>query len=127
MLWLLQYVVYQIIQVNQTTPCFLNASAGADMWRNCGITTDYLQTVLLPWEWITGGYFSFFLVSIFVGITYIKYHKIVYPILVGVIFLPISFFVFPEQFLSFAILFAFIGGGLLVAYIFLRQTKEYNG
>ena len=127
MLWLLQYVVYQIIQVNQTTPCFFNTTAGADMWRNCGITTDYLQTVLLPWEWITGGYFSFFLVSIFVGITYIKYHKIVYPILVGVIFLPISFFVFPEQFLSFAILFAFIGGGLLVAYIFLRQTKEYNG
>jgi len=125
--WLIQFVALQIIQVNQTTPCFLNTTAGADMWRNCGITTDYLQTVLLPWEWITGGYFSFILVSIFVGITYIKYHKIVYPILVGVIFLPLSYFVFPEQFLSFAILFAFIGAGLLVAYIFLRQTKEYNG
>jgi len=127
MLAFIQLVFYQLINVNNTTVCFLNTTAGADMWRNCGITTDYLQTVLLPWEWITGGYFSFFLVSIFVGITYIKYHKIVYPILVGIIFLPLSYFVFPEQFLSFAILMAFIGGGFLVAYMFLRQTKEYSG
>lgn len=125
--FLLQTVMYQIINVNNTQPCFLNATAGVDMWRNCGITTDYLKTVLLPWEWISGGYFSFILVSVFVGITYIKYHKIVYPILVGLIFLPLSYFVFPEQFLAFAIIMAFVGAGFLVAYIFLRQTKEYNG
>jgi len=125
--FLFQLVAYQIININNTTPCFLNATAGIDLWRKCGITTDYLQTVLLPWEWISGGYFSFILVSIFVGITYIKYQKIVYPILVGLVFLPLSYFVFPEQFLSFAIISAFIGAGLLVAYIYLRQTKEYNG
>jgi len=68
-----------------------------------------------------------FLVSIFIGITYIKYHKIVYPIIIGVLFLPISYFVFPEQFLSFAIIMTIVGVGLLIGYIYIRQTKEYNG
>jgi len=122
---LLQTVLYQIIQVNNTVPCFLNQSAGAEMWKNCGITTDYLQTMLLPWEWITGGYFSMFLVSLFIGITYIKYHKIVYSMLIGILFLPISHFLFPDEFLSFAIIMTIVGIGLLIGYIYIKQTKEY--
>jgi len=120
-------VVYQIITVNQTQPCFLNATAGADMWRNCGITTDYLQTVLLPWEWITGGNFSLVLASIFIGITYIKYHKVIYPILIGVLFLPISYFVFPDKFISFAAIFVVAAVAFSVIAIIQRQTKEYSG
>lgn len=95
------------------------------MWKNCGITTDYLQAMLLPWEWITGGYFSLVIVSIFVLITYLKYQKIIYPILIGFMFLPISYFVFPDTFLSFSILMAFIGVGIFIWYAFVKQTKEY--
>lgn len=122
---LIQLVAFQIINVNQTDICFLNFSAGAEMWRNCGITTDYLQTALLPWEWITGGNFSLVLVSVFVTISYIKYHKVIYPILVGLLFIPVSFYVFPDQFLSFAIVAGGVGIGLLVAYVIYKQTKEY--
>lgn len=119
-------IAFQIIQVNETTPCFLNFTDTPNMWMNCGATEDYLQFVTLPWEWITGGNFSMVLASVFVLFSYIKYHKIVYPILVGSLFLPISFFLFPEVFLSWAFIMAF-GAGItvLVYYIMTRQTKEY--
>ena len=115
----------EVIIVNQTTPCFLNYTAGVEMWQNCGFDVDYIDAALSPWEWITGGNFSMVIVSIFVLFSYIKYHKIVYPIMIGVMFLPISFFVFPDTFLSFSILMTFIGIGILIWYIFIRQTKEY--
>jgi len=119
-------IAFQVIQVNETVPCFLNFTDTQNMWLNCGATDDYLSFVTLPWEWITGGNFSMVLASVFVLFSYIKYHKIVYPILVGTLFLPIAFFVFPEVFLSWAIIMAF-GGGItvLIFYIMTRQTKEY--
>lgn len=115
----------QIVNVTQTEPCFLNYSAGLNILRNCGASEDYIQFSLLGWEWITGGNFSLVLVSLFSLMTYIKYHKAVYPILIGVLFLPISYFVFPETFLSFAFIMAFMAVGLIIAYIYLKQTKEY--
>ena len=115
----------EVITVNQTTPCFLNYTAGVEMWQNCGYDVDFLDAALSPWEWITGGYFSLIFVGIFVMFTYIKYHKIVYPIIIGVMFLPFSFFLFPDTFLSFAFLMTFIGIGILIWYIYIRQTKEY--
>ena len=30
----------EVITVNQTEPCFLNYSAGVDMWKNCGFDED---------------------------------------------------------------------------------------
>lgn len=115
----------EVIIVNATEPCFLNYTAGVDMWRNCGYDVDYIDAALAPWEWITGGNFSLVIVSIFVLFSYIKYHKIVYPILIGIMFLPISFFVFPDTFLSFGIIMTFLGLGILVWYTFIKQTKEY--
>lgn len=115
----------EVITVNQTEPCFLNYTAGVQMWRNCGYSEDYISAALAPWEWITGGNFSLVIVSIFVLFSYIKYHKIVYPIMIGVMFLPISYFVFPAEFLSFAIILTFLGLGILVWYTFIKQTKEY--
>ena len=113
------------IPVNATTPCVLNYTAGPEIWENCGMGEDYLQTAILPWEYITGGNFSMVLASIFVLFTYIKYHKAIYPIMIGVIMLPISFFVFPESFLSWSILMAFLTIGILIWYVYIRQTKEY--
>ena len=117
----------QVVQVNQTTACFLNYSAGTDLWKNCGVDEDYLQAALLPWEWITGGNFSMIIVSLFVLISYIKYHKAIYPIIIGVMYLPIAFFVFPDTFLSFAFLMTGATFGILIWYIYIHQTKEYNG
>jgi len=115
----------ELIVVNQTTPCFLNYSAGVDMWQNCGYDVDYIDAALAPWEWITGGNFSLVIVSIFTLFSYIKYHKVVYPIIIGVMFLPISFFVFPDTFLSFSIIMTGVAFGILIWYIYVKQTKEY--
>lgn len=115
----------ELITVNSTTPCFLNYTAGTDMWRNCGYDDDYIDAALSPWEWITGGNFSLVIVSMLVLVSYIKYHKAVYPLIIGVMFLPISFFVFPSTFISFSIVMAGVLMGVLIWYIFVRQTKEY--
>ena len=111
--------------ISAVVPCFLNYSAGAEMWKNCGVTQDYLQFMLLPWEWITGGNFSLLFVSLFTMFTYIKYHKAVYPILIGSLFLPISYFIFPDTFLSWAFILAYVAIGFIIVYAILKQSKEY--
>ena len=113
------------IQVNSTQVCFLNYSAGADMWRNCGIENDYITFMLLPWMWITGGYFSTILVGIIVMISYIKYHKAVYPLLIGVTYLPFVFTLFPEAWMNHVALLAGFQIIIMVYYTLIRQTKEY--
>lgn len=114
----------QIIHVNSTQPCFLNMTAGPSMWQNCGAGTDYLKFALLPWMWITGGYFSMLLAAVIIIAVYIKYHKVVYPILIGIAFLPISYALFPAQFINFAMIIAFLGTGLLLVHTFISQTTE---
>lgn len=122
---MLQPVYAQTIIVNSTDPCFLNYTAGVELWENCGFDDDYLTFALMPWEWITGGNFTMILVSVIILGSYIKYQKMVYPILIGVLFLPISYFAFPNVFLSWAVVMAFAGIGMLVWYAFIRQTREY--
>lgn len=121
----LQTASAQTITVNSTDPCFLNYTAGVELWENCGFDDDYLTFALMPWEWITGGNFTMILVSVIILGSYIKYQKMVYPILIGVLFLPISYFAFPNVFLSWAVVMAFAGIGMLVWYAFIRQTREY--
>ncbi len=125
LLLLLNVVSLQVIQVNQTEPCFLNYSAGAQIFENCGFGDDYLTAALLPWEWITGGYFSLIIVSLFIMISYIKYHKAVYPLLIGITFLPVAFFLFPDVFLTFAFIMMIVTTAILAWYIYIKQTKEY--
>ena len=120
------FITLQIIQVNDTTPCFMNLTAGADMWENCGYDQDYLQAMLLPWEWITGGYFSMVFISLLITATYIKYQKATYPIIIGFIFIPLSYYLFPQQFLNIAfVVIGLVFGGFLFT-ILLRKTKEYD-
>lgn len=107
------------------SPCFLNYTAGVQMWDNCGFDEDYIQAALLPWEWVTGGLFSMMIVAILVLFTYVKYHTVIYPITIGIVFLPLSFFLFPDVFLSFSIIMAFVGVGALIYYALIKQTKEY--
>ena len=117
----------QTIIVNSTTYCWQNYTAYAEMWRNCGVTTDWLQTIILPWQYATGGYFSMFVAAILILFTYIKYHKVVYPLLIGTIMLPLSFTLFPVPFLNFGFLMGAFSLGFLIIHIILRQTKEYSG
>lgn len=117
----------QTITVNSTDPCFLNYTAGVQLWQNCGFDQDYLKFAIAPWEWITGGNFTMVLVSVIILGSYIKYQKMMYPILIGVLFIPISYFAFPESFISWSVIMAFAGIGMAVWYIFIHQTKEYSG
>jgi len=125
LLLLLNVVSLQIIEVPETEPCFMNFSAGAKIWENCGMGEDYLEAALLGWEWVTGGYFSLIIVSLFIMISYIKYHKAVYPLLIGLIFLPFSFFLFPDVFLTFGFIMMIVTTTILIWYIYIKQTKEY--
>lgn len=113
----------QTIIVNETTPCFLNYTAGIDMWENCGADEDWIAMAILPFEWITGGYFSLILASIIILGVYLKYHKVIYAFGVGVVFLPISFQFFPDQFLSFAVIALFLGLTATILYMIRDQIR----
>lgn len=123
--WLLIHLVtFQSIIINSTQPCFMNETAGADIFQNCGMGTDYLTGALVGWQWITGGWFSMILVAILTAFSYIKYHKVIYPIIVGTLFLPIAYFLFPTQFLTFAFILGGFAIAILVYYVFISQTNE---
>lgn len=115
----------QNINVNQTTPCFLNYTASYRILENCGADQDFLNWILLGWEYISGGYFSVIFVSVMIVAVYAKFHQAIYAIFVGIMFLPISYFVFPDVFLSWSVLMAFVGIGVLIWYAIVKQTKDY--
>ena len=109
---------------DELTPCFLDMDAGFEMWENCGADDDYLDFALMPFEYITGGYFSMIIVTIFIIMAYIKYHNVLYPILIGLLFIPISYTFFPETFLTYALtLVAVAFAGLLVKMIVWRTRN----
>ena len=113
-----------IIGDEDLTPCFLDMDAGASMWKNCGADEDYLDFALMPFEYITGGYFSMIIVTIFIIMSYIKYHNVLYPILIGLLFIPISYTFFPETFLVYALtLVAVAFAGLLIKMIVWRTRN----
>ena len=113
-----------IIGDESTQPCFLNMTAGASMWSNCGADDDYLDFALMPFEYITGGYFSMILVTIFIIMAYIKYHNVLYPILVGLLFIPISYTFFPEVFLTYAVTLVAIAFTGLLARMIIWRTRN---
>ena len=113
----------QTIIVNETTPCFLNYTAGIEMWENCGADEDWVAMAILPFEWITGGFFSLILASLVILGVYLKYHKVIYAFGVGMVFLPIAFQFFPDQFMSFAAIAAFLGLTAAVLYMIRDQIR----
>ena len=113
-----------IIGDESTQPCFLNMTAGASMWSNCGADEDYLDFALMPFEYITGGYFSMIIVTIFVIMAYIKYHNVLYPILIGLLFIPISYTFFPEVFLTYALILVAIAFTGLFARMVIWRTRN---
>ena len=113
------------IEVPTTTPCFLNFNSTHQMWDRCNAEEDFLDFALIGWEYGTGGYFSMMIVGMFVLITYIKYHNPLYPMMVGTMFLPVSYLLFPDVFITFALIMVIAVVGIFVWYAFVKQTKEY--
>jgi len=113
------------INVTSTTPCFLNYTAGIDMWENCGFNEDFIAATLLPFEWVTGGIFSMIIVVILIFMTYMKYRTVIYPVAIGIIFLPISYFQFPDIFLSYALVLTGIGIAAMIYTALVIRTKDY--
>ena len=86
------------IDVGESTPCFMNYTASTEMWSNCGMETDPLGVVTLPFEWVTGGYFSLIVIGLIMLIVYIKYQTAIYPVAIGTVMLPTSYFLIPNCF-----------------------------
>lgn len=116
----------QTINVTETPPCFLNYTAGVQIWEDCGMGDDWLQASLLGFEWATGGYFSMILAGTIILATYIKYHKAIYPMIIGISFIPFAYFLFPENWLIFAGVVTGLGLLIGVYKIFKNQTSEFN-
>lgn len=113
------------VTVSESPVCFLNYTAGVDLWNNCGANEDYIAFALLPFEWVTGGLFSMIIVSIVALMTWIKYHTVIYPIAIGIVMLPMSFFLFPDVFLSYLIVMMIIGIGAGIYYgVVTRANRD---
>ena len=115
----------QTVIIEDTDPCFLNVENFTNVFKACNLDDNFLQAAFLPFDWALGGYFSMVFVGVLILAVYLKYHKVIYTIYTGVLFLPVTFYLFPEVFISTAIILAFIGIGLLLWYAIVRQTKEY--
>ena len=90
-----------------------------------GMGEDFLRTSLLGWEYVTGGFFTMAIIGIFMLMTYIKYHKAVYPLMIGLMFLPVSQYLFPIEFIIFGAIWTIALVGILLWYVYTRQTKEF--
>ncbi len=115
----------QVIQVNETEPCFLNYTAGPDLLSQCGFDEDWLQASLIGFEWVTGGYFSFIFLGVIVMFTYIKYHKVIYPLIIGILYLPVAWTLVPAEFWGYLIL--LVGAAMMFTIwkIVKNQTTEF--
>lgn len=113
------------IDVGQTQPCFMNYTAGAEMWKNCDFAGDPVGATLLGFEWVTGGLFSMIVVVLIVVMVYIKYHTVIYPIAIGIVMLPTSYFLFPDVFMSYAFVMAAVAIAGLIYTIIVIRTKDH--
>jgi hypothetical protein len=115
------------INVTAVQPCFLNYTAqGIEMWQNCGMDTDYLRATTLGFDWVTGGLWPLIVVTVLIVMTYLKYQNGIYPLAIGVIFLPIAGAYFPDEFISYAIIIgAVIAAGAIIKML-IKQTTDYG-
>ena len=111
------------VDVTETTPCFMDYSAGINMWKNCGFEDNFLKATLMPFEWVMGGYFTLVVVSVLIIITYMKYQTVIYPLAIGVIMLPISAWAFPEMVIGYGLILAAVGITGIFKHILFSQTK----
>lgn len=81
-------------------------------WISSNASGNWLGWAMAPWEWVTGGSISMTIAGILILVSWAKYRTAIYPIFIGVVMLPLSYFLFPAEFLSFAFLLAALGVGI---------------
>jgi hypothetical protein len=115
------------LNVTASQPCFLNYTAnGLEMMQQCGLDEDYLRATTVGFDWVTGGLWPLIVVTILIVMTYLKYQNGIYPLAIGIVFLPIAGAYFPDQFISYAVVIgAVIGVGALVT-MFIKKTTDYG-
>lgn len=125
------------INVTESVPCFLNytgssyvtsnnsARTGLQMMQNCGFETDFIAATTVSFDWVTGGLFPFIVVTVLIVMTYLKYQTGIYPVAIGIVFLPFAAWAFPDEFISYAIAIAAVIGAGAVLNAIIKQTKEY--
>ena len=115
------------LNVTASQPCFLNYTAnGLEMMQQCGLDEDYLRATTVGFDWVTGGLWPLIVVTVLIVMTYLKYQNGIYPLAIGIVFLPIAGYYFPAQFISYAVVIgAVIGVGALVT-MFIKKTTDYG-
>lgn len=112
-----------VVEIMPDEPCFLNSTAPHRVLQNCDARGDWLGFAIAPWEYVSGGLMSMMIAAIIILVTWARYRQPIYPIFIGIVMLPISFFLFPNEFLSFAILMAAIAVGVYIWWAVTRQTE----
>lgn len=114
------------INATSSTPCFLNYNqTGLEMMQSCGLGTDYLSAVTLGFDWVTGGLFPMILITILIVMVYLKYHNALLSLAIGIIYLPIGGYFFPDQFISVAMIFAGITVAGTMFIMVIKRTKDF--
>ena len=115
-----------ILNITEVQPCFLNYTAtGLEMLQNCNFSGDFLTASTLSFDWVTGGLFPMIVVTVLIVATYLKYQTGIYPIAIGIMFLPYAAWSFPDEFISYALVIAAVIGAGAVLNAIIKQTKEY--
>ena len=115
----------QTITVPEASPCWENATAkGIEIWKNCGLGTDYIATATLGFDWVLGGNLAMAVVGVLMLAVYMRYHVAVYPMLIGIMFLPVAWFLFPDSFITFGLILTSVGIGIAIWVIFVKQTRS---
>ena len=111
------------IVITPDKPCFLNKTAPHALMKNCAPDGDWIGFALGPWEYVTGGNLSMAVAGILILTSWAKYRSAIYPMFVGVVMFPMSYFLFPESFLTFGLLMMGIGIGIFFWWAITRQTE----
>ena len=114
------------IQIPETTPCFLSNQTRVDLWTDCGLGPDgdFLQALATPFVWVTGGFIiPLIIATIMLGV-WMKYDKIQYPMIIGIMFLPIIYTTFPQQFVVTAVILSGVALAIMLWVAFMRQTRD---
>tara|TARA_R110002126_G_scaffold1880_1_gene11193 strand:+ start:10447 stop:10896 length:450 start_codon:yes stop_codon:yes gene_type:complete len=104
------------LNVTETAPCFMNYTAtGLELLQGCDYGGDFISATTIGFDWVSGGLFPVIIVSVLIIMTYVKYQNGIYPLAIGIIFLPIAGNYFPDEFINMAIIIgAVISAGALI-------------
>ena len=113
------------LNTEDNQPCFLQKyNHTVDIIEECGFYDDWLNAVFAPLNYITGGMFLPFMVGITMFVVWLTYGKLMYPVIVGVAFLPVIGTLFPADIIIKTVMLVAAGIGLLLIYTLRSTIKE---